>query len=322
MLFETYTEGFEIHRNYLPITRQLSVLSAIRRVLSVSPLYRPKFYGKGFVSEYALENVNCGKWGWRSDEKGFRYSETDINGNAIPPIPNEIMEIVNELAPSNFVAENCLINFYQDRIIDGKVKKSHLGLHQDKTEKDLTAPIISISIGQAAIFQLGGLEKTDPIDEIEVVSGDVMIMAGKARNSFHGIKHLIPNSCPKELNMKTEARLNLTIRQVDKQINKALFYQDATKEYFRETYPKEFDEIQKRDEFQSNVPASEIKRLQNKMLDFHLRTRDDHPGHGFTKAERLLYADYLESKGELLGDEMTDKIYRDGTIQPYMFGEV
>lgn len=289
MLFETYIEGFEIHRNYLPITRQLSVLSAIRRVLSVSPLYRPKFYGKGFVSEYALENVNAGRYAWLADEKGFRYSETDISGNPIPPIPNEIMEIVNELAPDNFVAENCLINFYQDKIVDGKMKKSHLGLHQDKTEKDLTAPIISISIGQAAIFQLGGLEKTDPIDEIEVVSGDVMILGGKSRNAFHGIKHLIPNSCPKELKMKTEARLNLTIRQIYPMAN---IHQAS----------KQSDSFEvgclKRDEFQSRVSASEIKRIENKMLDLHLRSRNDHAGHGLTKDERLIYADYLETKSD------------------------
>jgi alkylated DNA repair protein (DNA oxidative demethylase) len=217
MLFNEFIEGFEHLEGYLDTARQREMLEACRRVIAREPLWRPVFAGKGFVQEFALENTNCGKYGWLGDTNGFKYSETSQSGKPWQPIPTEIMAVVEELT-EEYNAENCLINFYRDASgNDGKVKKLRLGLHQDRTERNRTAPIISISLGQSCIFQIGGLEKKDKVSEVVLKSGDIVILGGGrtgARNAFHGVKALIPNSTPAELGMKTEGRINITVRQV------------------------------------------------------------------------------------------------------------
>jgi DNA oxidative demethylase len=218
MLFDDYITGFVVHENYLSLARQIALLRACRRVIAAEPLWRPKFAGKGFVTEFALENTNCGKYGWLGNEAGFSYEPKNRQGKPWQPIPEEILLVVNELAPADYVAENCLINFYRDGADEkGKLKPSHLGLHQDRTERNRTAPIVSISLGQTCVFQIGGLDRKDPVREVNLRSGDVVVMGGGltgARNALHGVKCLIPGTTPAELGMKAEGRINITVRQV------------------------------------------------------------------------------------------------------------
>lgn len=301
MLFEIVEliEGFAHHKNYLSKDRQIAILAACRRVIKANPLWRPKFVGKGFTSEFALLNTNAGDYGWLGDENGFKYSSVDQNGKPFQPIPDEILEVVKELVPPTFNPENCLINFYQDKVIEGKLRKSHLGVHQDKTEKDLTAPIISISIGQGCVFLLGGINKEDKWTEIELYSGDVVVMAGKSRNAYHGVKHLLPGTCPKELEMKSEARINITIRQVNP-VNEVSEFRRNVLSNLMELGDELRDvDPQKRDEFQAKHSPDEIKAIERKFL--RGRTRDKHPAKTLTKSERETYADYLESKGNISG---------------------
>lgn len=213
MLFNDYIEGFEHNQNYLSIERQRELINACRRVIRSEPLWRPLFVGRNFKQEFALENTNCGKYGWLGSDSGFIYSEKSPTGKTWQPIPEEILSVVRELTPENFQAENCLINFYQDT----PERKSHLGLHLDKTEKNQTAPIVSISLGQSCIFQIGGLTREAHIKEVILKSGDVVVLGGGrngARNAYHGVKCLLPNTTPTLLGMKSEARVNITVRQV------------------------------------------------------------------------------------------------------------
>lgn len=217
MLFNEIIEGFEHLENYVDTKRQRELLDVCRRVIAREPLWRPVFAGKGFVQEFTLENTNCGKYGWLGDTNGFKYSEVSQSGKPWQPIPSEIMAVVDELT-EEYSAENCLINFYRDAPGEnGKIKKSYLGLHQDRTEKNRTAPIISISLGQSCVFQIGGLKKKDKVSEVILKSGDIVILSGRrtgARSAFHGVKALVPNSMPTELEMKTEGHINITVRQV------------------------------------------------------------------------------------------------------------
>lgn len=219
MLFNNYIEGFEIHKNFIGLELQKELLDACRRVIALEPLWRPKFVGKGFVTDFALENTNCGLYGWLGDETGFRYQKTNRNGEPWEPIPDEILAVAREVAPADFEPQNCLINFYRDLFDEEKQKhhKSHLGLHQDRTENNRTAPIISISLGQSCIFQIGGLNRKDAVQEVLLDSGDVVVMGGGrngARNAYHGVKCLLPNTTPTLLGMKSESRINITVRQV------------------------------------------------------------------------------------------------------------
>ena len=59
-----------------------------------------------------------------------------------------------------------------------------MGVHQDKDEDDLTAPVVSISLGATAKFRLGGLKRRDPATTMDLCSGDVVVLGGKARLSI------------------------------------------------------------------------------------------------------------------------------------------
>lgn len=208
MLFDNYITGFEIHENYLSVEQQIALLEACRRVIRNEPLWTPRFAGKGFVQEFALQNTNCGKYGWLGENDGFVYRTRNRLGNVWQPIPAEILNVVADFVDDDYRAENCLINFYSG-------PRSHLGLHQDRTERNRTAPIISISLGQACVFQIGGLNRRDAVQELTLKSGDVVVMGGEARNAFHGVKALLPGTMPGGLGMRQEARINITVRQVD-----------------------------------------------------------------------------------------------------------
>ena len=97
--------------------------------------------------------------------------------------------------------QTCLINYYSE--------SGRLGLHQDKSERNLKPPIISISLGDDAIFLLG--RNRNEIQEILLRSGDVIILFGESRLYYHGIKRIIPGTSNL---LKNGGRLNLTIRQV------------------------------------------------------------------------------------------------------------
>ena len=101
--------------------------------------------------------------------------------------------------------ESALINWYGE---DGS-----LGLHQDKTEKCL-APVISVSIGDDCLFTVGGLERSNRKHDLRLHSGDVLIMAEEHRLVFHGVKRILPNTAPVELEFRQPGRVNITIRQV------------------------------------------------------------------------------------------------------------
>lgn len=229
LLFNNYIDGFTHLENYFSASRQLELWAACHGVFEKEPLWRPQFAfgkdgdGNALTSPYALENTNCGAYGWLSDQKGVRYSTVNRDGKSWTAMPEEFLIMVddlkkNDLIPRSFVAENCLINKYQDQTGENKkTKPSRLGLHRDKSENNLEAPVISVSLGLQAIFQIGGLEKSDSLQEVIIASGDLVILGGGlkgARNAYHAVKCLIPNTAPPFL-PATDYRLNITIRQVN-----------------------------------------------------------------------------------------------------------
>ena len=84
------------------------------------------------------------------------------------------------------MAEACLINYC--------AAGARLGLHQDKDEDDFSAPVVSISLGDMARFQLGGLKRCDKVRSIELSSGDIVVLAGAARLAHHGIARIYSGS--------------------------------------------------------------------------------------------------------------------------------
>jgi len=150
--------------------------------------------------------TNCGPFGWVSDNKGYRYDSFDPDTKTRwPAMPEVFTRLAAEAAKrsgfSDFVPDACLVNRYQ--------AGARLTLHQDKNERDFTAPIVSVSLGLPADFQFGGLACTDRTTRLRVVHGDVLVWGGPARLRYHGVLPLKP-----ALHALTgEYRFNLTFRK-------------------------------------------------------------------------------------------------------------
>jgi alkylated DNA repair protein (DNA oxidative demethylase) len=150
--------------------------------------------------------TNCGRAGWVTDRKGYRYEPVDpITGTPWPAIP----EVFRRLAASAAVAagypgfepDACLINLYEPG--------TRLSLHRDENERDLTAPIVSVSLGVPAIFLFGGNRRSDRPRRILLQSGDVVVWGGPDRLVYHGIAPLPAGDDP----LTGSHRINLTFRK-------------------------------------------------------------------------------------------------------------
>lgn len=199
-------KGFFLLKSKLTQEVQKEVLVAARAVVKQAPLFQPTM-PSGQAFNYLM--TNCGDLGWVADRHGYRYQQAHPGtGRRFPAMPQVIeklaMDLALETGNDNFHPQSCLLNFY--------IKGAKLGMHQDSTENNLTAPIISISLGDTGIFVLGGLLRTDETKKFIVQSGDVIVMGGESRNYFHSFKGIVPNTSSL---LKNGGRVNLTIRQVN-----------------------------------------------------------------------------------------------------------
>lgn len=149
---------------------------------------------------------NCGTWGWVSDARGYRYaSEDPLTGVAWPPMPPEFLTLASNAAQAAgypaFVPDACLINRY--------APAARMTLHQDRNETDLAQPIVSVSLGLPAVFQFGGLQRTDPARRFTLQHGDVAVWGGPSRLVFHGVLPLKDGDHP----AVGRQRFNLTFRR-------------------------------------------------------------------------------------------------------------
>jgi alkylated DNA repair protein (DNA oxidative demethylase) len=128
--------------------------------------------------------TNCGRLGWISDRRGYRYAELDPEtGRPWPPMPAVFERLAQASAAEagfgGFEPDACLVNRYEPG--------TRLSLHQDKDERDYGAPIVSVSLGMPATFLFGGLARSDKAARIPLVHGDVVVWGGPDRLRYHGV---------------------------------------------------------------------------------------------------------------------------------------
>ncbi len=196
-------EGFRHFPQYLRPIEQAALLSAIQDLLAAAPPFTPTMPRTG--KPMSVEMSNCGPLGWVTDkERGYRYQPMHpVTGTPWPAMPPQLLTLWNDLSAYSAPPEACLINIYRD--------KAKMGQHQDKDEQDFDAPVLSVSLGDDAVFSLGGLKRSDPRSRLMLCSGDVMLLSGKARLAFHGIDRLKPGT---SLLVPGGGRINLTLRRV------------------------------------------------------------------------------------------------------------
>jgi alkylated DNA repair protein (DNA oxidative demethylase) len=159
----------------------------------------------GFTMSVAM--TNCGPLGWVSDSRGYRYDALDPEtGRAWPAMPQAFRELAREAAARagypGFAPDACLVNRY--------VAGARLSMHQDRDEKDLRAPIVSVSLGLPAVFAWGGDARADKPRRVPLQHGDVVVWGGPSRLRYHGVLALKDGEHP----FAGRARINLTFRKV------------------------------------------------------------------------------------------------------------
>jgi alkylated DNA repair protein (DNA oxidative demethylase) len=197
------TEGVRHLPGHLDREAQEALVEDIRTIVEAAPLYVPTMPKSG--KPMSVRMTNCGTLGWVTDrDGGYRYQASHpVTGDPWPPIPERLMALWRELAGYPHPPEACLVNFYSD--------SARMGLHQDRDEKELSAPVISVSLGDDCLFRAGGTKRSDPTVSIRLVSGDVVILGGEGRLAYHGVDRIYPETSPL---LKKGGRINLTLRRV------------------------------------------------------------------------------------------------------------
>ncbi len=187
---------------FLDRAAQEALLDDVRAVLAEAPPFRPRMPRTG--KPFSVMMSNCGPLGWVSDETGYRYQQTHPEtGRPWPAMPSAALAAWALIAPGAPPPEACLINVYDS--------KARMGLHQDRDEQDLSAPVVSISLGETALFRVGGLSRSGPTRSFRLASGDAMSLSGEGRLAFHGVDRIMPGTSTL---LDEGGRINFTLRRV------------------------------------------------------------------------------------------------------------
>jgi alkylated DNA repair protein (DNA oxidative demethylase) len=199
---ETLAPGATLLRA-LAAPQTAELVAAIKDVAARAP-FRIMATRGGYRMSVAM--TNCGAAGWVSDASGYRYDAVDpATGRRWPPMPAAFAQLAAEAARKAgfgpFVPDACLLNRYEPG--------ARLSLHQDRNERDMQAPIVSVSLGLPAVFLFGGVRRAQRPRHIPLAHGDVVIWGGAARLSYHGVLALKDG----EHRALGRCRVNLTFRR-------------------------------------------------------------------------------------------------------------
>ncbi|MGH1419386.1 MAG: alpha-ketoglutarate-dependent dioxygenase AlkB family protein [Hyphomicrobiaceae bacterium] len=201
-----FCEGFQHFPGFFQADEQSALVSDIACVLDQAPLFKPVMPRTG--KPFSVEMSNAGCLGWVSDINGYRYQPTHpVTGSPWAPIPRRMLDLWNELVDWPDLPEACLINVYRDG--------AKMGSHRDSDEDAKDAPVISVSLGDTARFHVGGPRRANPKQRVNLQSGDVVVLAGAARQVYHGIdKVMAGTSDILDDLFLGGGRINLTLRRV------------------------------------------------------------------------------------------------------------
>ena len=181
-----------------------ALVEEVARIAQEAP-FRHLVTPGGYTMSVAM--TNCGRLGWVSDRSGYRYDSVDPGtGAPWPAMPAAFLDIAVRAAAeagfANYDPDACLINRY--------MAGAKLSLHQDRDEKDASAPIVSVSLGLSAVFLWGGKHRSEPVRRLRIEHGDIAVWGGPARFAYHGVAPLSDGQHV----LTGNVRINLTFRKV------------------------------------------------------------------------------------------------------------
>ncbi|MDJ1009555.1 MAG: alpha-ketoglutarate-dependent dioxygenase AlkB [Paracoccaceae bacterium] len=192
--------GVPVWQELLSPQAQQEAVSAVLEVAETAPFVVPVTPSGRPMS---VGMTSAGSVGWITDRGGYRYETRHPSGVLWPPIPEAILAIWRKASGVARPPSSCLINLYREG--------ARMGLHQDKDEGDLTWPVVSVSLGDAALFRVGGTERKGRTESLWLNSGDVAVLSGETRLAYHGIDRIRAGSSSL---VPGGGRINLTMRVV------------------------------------------------------------------------------------------------------------
>ena len=193
-------DGFRLLAQALDPEAQRALAGEVLAAAEAAPPYRPVTPGGQPMS---VRMTNLGPLGWTTDSRGYRYEPRHPGtGEPWPPMPEMLVRLWDEVTGAPAPPDACLVNVYGP--------EARMGLHRDTDEADFAFPVLSVSLGDTAIFRLGGPGRKDPTRSFRLASGDVCVLAGPARLYFHGVDRILPGSSRL---IPGGGRINLTLRR-------------------------------------------------------------------------------------------------------------
>lgn len=195
----TGLDGFRLWPGALSPADQAALLAEVLAAVEAAPFYRPVTPGG---RPFSVEMTSLGPLGWVSDLAGYRYQATHpVTGEPWPPLPPMLLDLWTTLTGHPHPPDACLVNLYRG--------DARMGLHQDRDEADLSAPVLSVSLGDTAVFRVGAPEG-GPTRSVKLASGDVCALTGPARLARHGVDRVLTGSSAL---VPGGGRINLTLRR-------------------------------------------------------------------------------------------------------------
>jgi alkylated DNA repair protein (DNA oxidative demethylase) len=193
--------GVRVWHGYLDRDAQEAMLADIRGVVAKAPLFRP-VTARG--RPMSVRMTSAGAFGWVSDRGGYRYEARHPEGHPWPPVPQSVLDVWDAVSEVDRAPQCCLVNYYD--------AAARMGLHQDRDEADFGMPVVSISLGDAALFRVGDTSRGGKTQSVWLNSGDVAVLSGEGRLAYHGVDRIRPGSSTL---LPKGGRINLTLRVVE-----------------------------------------------------------------------------------------------------------
>jgi alkylated DNA repair protein (DNA oxidative demethylase) len=194
-------DGFRFYPEHFDRVAQVALVETVRALVRDAPFYTPHVPSGAAMS---VQQTSFGPLGWITDRAGYRYEPRHpVTGRPWPAMPDALASLWTELADFPAPAESCLVNLYR--------ASAKMGLHVDADEAARDAPVVSVSLGDTALFRIGGAKRSDPTRSLRLSSGDVVVLAGASRRAYHGIDRIYPGTSRL---IDGGGRINLTLRRV------------------------------------------------------------------------------------------------------------
>lgn len=192
--------GFRLIPAALDSSAQAALVSQVLAAVEPAPFFQPMTPSGKPMS---VRMTSLGPVGWITDSRGYRYEAGHpLTGRPWPPIPEALLDLWDRHAEAPGPPDACLVNLYRE--------DARMGLHQDRDEADFAYPVLSVSLGDTAVFRMGGTTRGGPTRSVRLASGDVCVLEGPARLAYHGIDRVLAGSSRL---IPGGGRINLTLRK-------------------------------------------------------------------------------------------------------------